>query len=66
MFESSPGRSVFLEVNTMPVEYGEYKGNKLIILKRDENDKFPFRFGKAKAKLIVENFDEIKKFAEEE
>ncbi len=50
----------------MPVEYGEYKGNKLIILKRDEDDKFPFRFGKTKAKLIVENFDEIKKFAEEE
>jgi len=50
----------------MPVEYGEYKGNKLIILKRDESDKFPFRFGKAKAKLIVEHFDEIKKFSEEE
>ena len=47
------------------VEYGEYKGNKLIILKRDENDKFPFQFGKTKAKLIVENFEAIKKFAEE-
>ncbi len=48
------------------VEYGEYKGNKLIILKRDENDKYPFQFGKTKAKLIVENFEAIKKFAEEE
>jgi len=48
------------------VEYGEYKGNRLIILKRDENDKFPFSFGKTKAKLIVENFEAIKKFAEEE
>ncbi len=48
------------------VEFGEYKGNKLIILKRDENDKFPFSFGKGKARLIVENFEEIKKFVEEE
>jgi len=48
------------------VEFGEYKGNKLIILKRDENDKFPFSFGKGKARLIVENFEAIKKFAEEE
>ncbi len=48
------------------VEFGEYKGNKLIILKRDENDKFPFSFGKGKARLIVENFEEIKKFVEED
>ena len=48
------------------VEFGEYKGNKLIILKRDENDKFPFSFGKGKARLIVENFDQIKKFVEED
>ena len=49
----------------MAVEYGEFKGNKLIKLKREENDPFPFSFGKGKARLIVENFDEIKKFAEE-
>jgi len=48
------------------VEYSEYKGNKIIILKRDENDRYPFSFGKAKARLIVENFEAIKKFAEEE
>ena len=48
------------------IEYGEYKGNKLIIIKRTEEDKYPFSFGKAKARLIVENFEEIKKFAEEE
>lgn len=50
----------------MTVEYGEYKGNKLIILKRSEEDKYPFSFGKTKAKLIMENFEAIKKFAEEE
>ncbi len=37
-----------------------------MILKRDENDRYPFRFGKNKAKLIIENFDAIKAFAEEE
>ena len=50
----------------MVVEYGEYKGNKMITLKKDDNDKYPFSFGKGKAKLIVENFEEVKKFAETE
>jgi hypothetical protein len=48
------------------VEYREYKGNKVIVLKRDENDRYPFSFGKSKAKLIVDNFEAIKSFAEEE
>jgi len=50
----------------MVVEYGEFKGNKLIVLKRTDTDTFPFQFGKGKAKLIVENFEAIKKFSEEE
>ena len=50
----------------MTVEYDEFKGNKMIVLKRSDEDPFPFRFGKNKAKLIVENFEDIKKFAEEE
>ncbi|HLD60042.1 MAG TPA: hypothetical protein VI912_03550 [Candidatus Bilamarchaeaceae archaeon] len=50
----------------MVVEYDEYKGNKLIVLKKDEMDTYPFKFGKTKAKLIVDNFEAIKKFAEEE
>lgn len=49
----------------MPVEYSEYKGNKLIVLRRNPQDKYPFQFGKTKAKLIVENYSDIKKFAEE-
>ena len=48
------------------VEFGEYRGNKLIILKRAEEDRYPFSFGRGKARLIVENFEAIKKFAEEE
>ncbi len=50
----------------MPVEYGEFKGNKMIKLKRTDDDQFPFQFGKGKAKLIVDNFDAIKAFVEEE
>ena len=48
------------------VEYTEFKGNKVIVLKRNDMDTFPFSFGKSKAKLVVENFEAIKKFAEEE
>lgn len=47
------------------VERSEFKGKPIIILKRDEEEKFPFSFGLSKAKLIVENFEEIKKFVEE-
>ena len=48
------------------IEYGEFKGNKLIVLKRNPEDRYPFQFGKSKAKLIVEHYEDIKKFAEEE
>jgi hypothetical protein len=48
------------------VEYDEFKGNRLIVLKKSEDDQYPFKFGKGKAKLIVEHFEDIKKFAEEE
>jgi hypothetical protein len=47
------------------IERGEYKGKPLIIMKRSEDDKFPFSFGISKAKLILENIEEIKKFVEE-
>jgi len=47
------------------VERSEYNGKPIIILKRAEEDKYPFSFGLAKAKLILENIEEIKKFVEE-
>lgn len=46
-------------------ERGEYKGKPLLIMKRSEEDKYPFSFGISKAKLILENIEEIKKFVEE-
>ena len=47
------------------VERGEYKGKTILILKRNEEDKYPFSFGISKARLILDNLEEIKKFVEE-
>lgn len=51
----------------MPVEYSEFKGNKLIQLysKEDQEKKYAFSFGKTKAKLIMENIKDIEKFAKD-
>lgn len=46
------------------VEESEFKGNPMIVLKNDEEDKFPFQFGLKKAKLILENIDAIKDFVQ--
>lgn len=47
------------------IEIKDFKGNPIISLKKDEDDEYPFSFGLKKAKLIVENYDEIVKFVEE-
>jgi len=49
----------------MIIERTEFKGRPILVLKRDEEDKYPFSFGLTKAKLMVENIEEIKKFVEE-
>jgi hypothetical protein len=49
----------------MVISYEDYKGNKLIVLKRNEQDEFPFKFDKNKARLIMENLEAIKEFAED-
>ncbi len=49
----------------MIIERSEYKGKPLLVLKRSEDDKFPFSFGLAKARMILESIDAIKKFVEE-
>ena len=46
------------------IEYEEFKGNKMIVLKNDENDRYPFKFGLGKGKKIVENFEAIKEWVE--
>ncbi len=47
------------------IEKTEFKGKPVLILKRSEEDKFPFSFGLGKARLIIENIEEIKKFIED-
>jgi len=47
------------------IERSEFKGKPILILKRAEDDKYPFSFGMTKAKLILENLEEIKRFVEE-
>jgi hypothetical protein len=47
------------------VERSEFKGKPVLILKRDENDKYPFSFGLSKAKLILEHIEDIEAFVEE-
>jgi hypothetical protein len=47
------------------VERSEFKGKPVLIMRRTEDDKYPFTFGLSKAKLILENLVEIKRFVEE-
>jgi hypothetical protein len=47
------------------IEKTEFKGKPILVIKRDEEDKYPFSFGVTKAKLILENLEEIKKFVDE-
>ena len=49
----------------MVVERSEYKGKPILVIKRSEDEKYPFSFGVAKAKMILENIEEIKKFVAE-
>jgi hypothetical protein len=49
----------------MIVERSEFKGKPVLVIKRSEDEKFPFSFGLSKAKMILENIEEIKKFVAE-
>ena len=54
--------------NIRSIVYDEFKVNKMIKLyaNTDVEKKYPFMFGKAKAKLILENIDQIKRFVEQD
>ncbi|MFC1675130.1 hypothetical protein ACFL1K_04540 [Candidatus Omnitrophota bacterium] len=47
------------------IERSEFKGRPVLVIKRDGEDKYPFAFGLTKARMIVENIEEIKKFVAE-
>ena len=42
----------------------EFKGNPMIVLASDPDDKYPFQFGLRKAKMILDHVEDIKKFVE--
>ena len=44
------------------VEISTYKDNPVISFKKDSADPYPFSFGYAKAKIIVENIEAIREF----
>ena len=50
---------------TMIIERTEYKGQPVLILKRNENDRYPFSFGMSKARMILEAIEDIKKLVAE-
>lgn len=45
------------------IKITEFKGHKVLVL--SDEKMFPFSFGINKAKLILENIEEIKKFVKE-
>ena len=47
------------------VKIGEFKGHPTIALLNAPEDRYPFIFGLAKAKKILENLEAIKKFVAE-
>jgi hypothetical protein len=49
----------------MIIEKSEFKGKPMLVLKRNEDDKYPFSFGLTKAKMMLECIEDIKKFVEE-
>jgi len=56
--------SIVKEKETYP-KYTEWNGHKIIKISNKDNTAMPFQFGKGKAKIIIENLEVIKKFAEE-
>jgi uncharacterized protein YgiM (DUF1202 family) len=46
------------------VTESEFKGNPMIVIKNSEDDQYPFQFGVKKAKMVLENIEEIKKFVQ--
>jgi len=48
------------------IKRSEYKDKPTLQLMKDENDRFPFSFGIAKARMILENLDAIRSFVAEQ
>ncbi len=46
------------------VSESEFKGNKMLVLKKSPDDKYPLQMGKAKLRLVLNNIDAIIAFLE--
>ncbi len=46
----------------MLVSTGKFKGRPMLYLRKTPEDQYPFQFGLAKAKLILDNFEAIEDF----
>ena len=44
------------------VSESEFKGNAMLVIKSQPDDKFPFQFGVKKAKLVLAHIEDIKAF----
>ncbi|GHU74601.1 hypothetical protein FACS189450_15250 [Spirochaetia bacterium] len=64
-FSFGKKKAQLIVANLPLISNGIVKGGD-IVLRRDANDKFPFVFPYDKGILIMENLDEIKKFAAKE
>ena len=47
-------------------EIGNFKGNRVLIIKDSAEDKYPFTIGFVKAKKILAHIDDIRNFVGEE
>ena len=47
------------------VEWSEFKGRPILVLKRNKDDQYAFSFGVSKARLILDHLEEIEKFVED-
>lgn len=43
----------------------EYKGNPMLTIRKDADDKYPFSFGVKKARLIIDHINDIQAFVAE-
>ena len=46
-------------------EISEFRGHKMVVLKRDKEDQYPYQFGLGKAQLILDHIEEIKQFVKD-
>ncbi len=52
--------------NSVLIDYSDFKGSPMIVLRRNTEDRFPFQFGLQKGRLLVDGIDQIRAWVERE